>query len=822
MRFPVFVAFVTVPAGAEHASIPVLKKQIARLEANLGSVVADQPYAMDEDMCACTTSEGTEADVELLSEWVPKFCNGWGEESLCVGELKQDVKRVAPYHQSLEISGTSFSKVVIHGFNRQAASQMDEQRGTLGSFQRVLQALQKKEVVHGVTESELGDRIKQAEHFQASPDRAMSLRIFTKLKPEQQCHCFTVTQPRTMWDDAEDASPRNGEFLGPAQDLVLPDLILRSTLEHMVRLESKLDTPTLGRKLASPSESQMQEVMQEEDSALTGDPRFMAILDKAGAKYAKQQPALTWFFLLGFTSGGMDMDPCCDSGPLFPRYTIELPCGCNSPPCSNVYGQGFIFPWPLYGLLCYWRSCPYSSYQSNPEILASKVGNPSGRQWPERTVCSSHPSLSCNLDNQANNAFFVMYENKKKRRLAGAEQNEMLYDSEGDHHEVSTEDGVVSMLFAPAGNVYDARLVEALYAFAEQQVSVKQVTLFSTALQQFTLVGLNPQDSNYQHLGVTLEFSRPVLLQNISGQFLTLEMVGSGLMWQLTDKALSAGYNYRKKFSMTYDDLSPAVVARFIADSRGRVYKLGSTDCQTFAAELAQRLALHGRHLTATQPVVSTYLMHPASGHSFEDSLKDIFQGDAASMTVQFDSPVASCPEQISELRVMSEQAQRAWSQCKTPLVFTPATISVAVDDAQDLTNTIEVLRDIERSFYVSHPASSPAELLHGPTFSEYKADHDAQINAWFLVALVIGIALIVAVVTAIRALYTRSGLQDSAVWQSAKTPLAVTFWFTFLGGTPMVPAAAGIYWWKQRKPNAGTDEGAELVATQDVDEGEE
>jgi len=146
----------------------------------------------------------------------------------------------------------------------------------------------------------------------------------------------------------------------------------------------------------------------------------------------------------------------------------------------------------------------------------------------------------------------------------------------------------------------------------------------------------------------------------------------------------------------------------------------------------------------------------------------------------------------------------------------------VAVDDAQDLTNTIEVLRDIERSFYVSHPASSPAELLHGPTFSEYKADHDAQINAWFLVALVIGIALIVAVVTAIRALYTRSGLQDSAVWQSAKTPLAVTFWFTFLGGTPMVPAAAGIYWWKQRKPNAGTDEGAELVATQDVDEGEE
>ena len=91
---------------------------------------------------------------------------------------------------------------------------MDEHRGSLRSFQRTLQVFQRKEVCHGVIESELAGRIKQSEHFQVSPDRAMSLRIFIELKSEHQCHCFTLTQPRIMWDDAEDASPRDDQVHG--------------------------------------------------------------------------------------------------------------------------------------------------------------------------------------------------------------------------------------------------------------------------------------------------------------------------------------------------------------------------------------------------------------------------------------------------------------------------------------------------------------------------------------------------------------------------------------------------------------------------------
>merc|ERR1719230_819597 len=49
--------------------------------------------------------------------------------------------------------------------------------------------------------------------------------------------------------------------------------------------------------------------------------------------------------------------------------------------------------------------------------------------------------------------------------------------------------------------------------------------------------------------------------------------------------------------TMTYDHLSPAVVARYFTGQRERVYRNGDTNCQAIVYELALRLAMHGRRL---------------------------------------------------------------------------------------------------------------------------------------------------------------------------------------------------------------------------------
>lgn len=175
---------------------------------------------------------------------------------------------------------------------------------------------------------------------------------------------------------------------------------------------------------------------------------------------------------------------------------------------------------------------------------------------------------------------------------------------------------------------------------------------------------------------------------------------------------------------------------------------------------------------------------------------------------------VATCPEEAAALRVMSDEAKDAWHQCSTPLALTPVTIHAAEQDMQELTSVVEILRDTEKSFFVSHPARSATALSHGPTHMEYKASHAPQITAWFFVALALAIALLVGAVALLRALYVRSGLQDSSTWQRVKGPVFVVLSQAVLS-TPVLSGVVGYYCWKQSKNGktvSGSDEGAELA----------
>ena len=167
-------------------------------------------------------------------------------------------------------------------------------------------------------------------------------------------------------------------------------------------------------------------------------------------------------------------------------------------------------------------------------------------------------------------------EGPQERRLAGSDENIIMFGSEGKA--LASASGA-RQFFAPDANVYDARLVAGLYDFGKQGASLVRVTLFTTALQQFEIAGVNPKGSDYQHLGLTFEFSKPVQFDGGSVRFLTLEMMAQGMMWTLNaESAPTTNYNYQKKLTLSYHNLSPNVVARYLAEQQGRRYAVYKTD----------------------------------------------------------------------------------------------------------------------------------------------------------------------------------------------------------------------------------------------------
>merc|ERR1712224_188512 len=115
-----------------------------------------------------------------------------------------------------------------------------------------------------------------------------------------------------------------------------------------------------------------------------------------------------------------------------------------------------------------------------------------------------------------------------------------------------------------------------------------------------------------QHMGVTLEFSQPVWIGERKWRFLTLEMVANGLMWILSSEAApEMGYTLQQTSAMTFDELSPKIVARYVAAQQGRTYHVGKANCQTIALELTQRLSLHGRSLQSLDQAETGFFHGP-------------------------------------------------------------------------------------------------------------------------------------------------------------------------------------------------------------------
>jgi len=460
----------------------------------------------------------------------------------------------------------------------------------------------------------------------------------------------------------------------------------------------------------------------------------------------------------------------------------------------------------------YFNCCPYGMFTSCPHCLGYSGGfNPCGRQWPERRCCCCHPSKSSNSDNFANNEFWEIYEKHKKgRRLAGSLENEELYDHAG--YELKPSKTNDRIFFAPNGHVYDARLVGALFAFAEQGVQVKTVTLFSTRLEQLKYMGWNPSGSWYQHMGVTVELSRSVQYENITVRFLTLEMMAPGLMWIIgATQAPTEQYDYQKQRTLEYHDLSPSVIARYLTGSRLRKYAWGTTDCQTFSLELMGRLAMHGRRLQANSGSVHVDVMHPKTVTGWEVQLvkhiKALLNRDAKGiMEVKIGADEHECPGSADSVKAMSEQGNRVWSRCAVPLGIAHVEIRVSDTTLGAVQQVLDILSDDDAfgedsTMFLSVPRLSP-DLEHGPlSYAEWKTQNKVQFDAHFVLIVIFTIMVLLAVIWFLIKLVTRfSRTEMSARSPWRKTVMPVAFAASILTGTIAAPVAVGVFWRFQKK----------------------
>lgn len=824
-------------AGGGNGGVASLERQAARIAEGLRRAKREQLYAFDQDTCHCQSGNGAQpAGPELLDDWVKENCGGWGEGSSCVARVVQDVKRIAPYNRTVEFSGAHFTEQAMRTLKQQALGYLQEHQDTLTSVRHVIGSLVGDAAVRGVTAAETADRIREAERFNASPDKTVSLHVglpaaspedggASGLVAEKSCHCFSITQARSLWDDAVDtdsSATAAASAVAPV-DATLPDMSLPSPLRKMVKdMRASLSDTVDTRRLESEEQKEIAEETKLEES---NDPQFEHYVDVASRKYAKHHKVLTWIFLLGFEFGTVMWEPVYDCGPLLPEYTTQC-CGCHWAPCSNVYRQGYSFPAAFAGIF-YFDSYPYGIFTSNPGCLAYIGANPSGRQWPERSICGSHPcgSVGHMCDGGDNNEFIEIYEAAQKhhhshhhesRRLAGAAENEELYSQAGQEL-LSTRTGD-RVFFAPEGHVYDARLVEALFSFADKGVKVKVVTLFTTRLTQLKVMGWNPDSSSLQHLGVTLELSKPVEHQGFTCRFLTLEMMAPGLMWTCgASGAPSENYDYQQKHMLTYDELSPAVVARYIAGQRDRTYSMGKTDCQTVALELAQRLALHGRRLQSSLVSVHVQVMHAAAPaaeatwqNTVDEHIRSLLRG-ADDMTVQVNvgEAVARCPSPAGSLKAMSEEANAAWESCSSPLALTPIELKVRTEhlDIQEVTRVLDVLSDEDgfgegSGIFLSLPQVGITDFEHGPSYAQWKSLANNQFDMHFALVVVIA-GLVLAML--IWVIYKVVQRVTSAESESARSPwrrywTPALFLMSLATGTVGAPLMVGAWHVKSKK----------------------
>jgi len=356
---------------------------------------------------------------------------------------------------------------------------------------------------------------------------------------------------------------------------------------------------------------------------------------------------------------------------------------------------------------------------------------------------------------------------------------------------------------------------------------VKTVNLFSTRMQQFKYLGWNPSGSFFQHMGVTVELSRSVQYEDITVRFLTLEMMAPGLMWTVgATQAPTEHYDYQKQRTLVYHSLSPLVIARYLTGSRHRKYAWGTTDCQTFALELMQRLAMHGRRLQSYSGSVHIDVMHPKRVTGWDVQLtqhiKALLNRDAKGiMEVKIGADEHECPGSTGAGMAMSEQANRVWSRCTVPLGIAHVEIQVSDNILGAVQQVLDILSDDDAFgedsiMFLSVPRLSP-DLEHGPlSYAEWKTQNKVQFDTHFLLIIIFTVMLLLVVIWFLIKLVTRfSGTEISARSPWRKTVMPLMFAASLLTGTILAPVAVGVFWHFQKKDS---DESGETLQKEEIE----
>lgn len=537
-----------------------------------------------EDMSQFSMDSGCDQGVTDIDDWVNEHCNGWGEESRCIYLIDTEVQQFGHKFEHINIS--TLDKKYYIGFAKNMQKRYDELKEYRDSLEDAVEYLSSNTFgEHRMTNSEMSDRVTNAKKIEKSEEKRLTIRIGIpeedsndlKLEERQSCNCFSLNQGRYFWDEAPDSEPNPKSASGA---MTMGD-------DNGANFGVfKVQTMEMGEALETEEE-------------------FYDAADQTSLTYAKNHQAWASSWLLIFPYG-IYSEWLSDSGPLFPPYDLDLG-SMKLAPCSNAYHLGYSFPSGLLGI-GYFTSAPMGLCTPCPTFAEQFGWVAYGRPLPDMRFCSSHPLASCSQsDGGANNEGLISIEeandaaSEDSRRLraqpmAGSQTNLEIYGTSGRETTMIGEG--IMIFFAPKGHVYDARLVEALHFISEQGATLRVVTLFGTTMSQFKALGINPSDTRKMHMGVTLEFSKPVSLQKggeATWRSVTLEMMVHGLMWTMSeDAALTKGYDYQRKWRAVYDKLDPRVVARFISARRNERYRIGSTDCQTLAIDIADRCALHG------------------------------------------------------------------------------------------------------------------------------------------------------------------------------------------------------------------------------------
>merc|ERR1719197_1360985 len=192
--------------------------------------------------------------------------------------------------------------------------------------------------------------------------------------------------------------------------------------------------------------------------------------------------------------------------------------------------------------LAYPRSCPtgyatMSGQGSGESSLWMTSGG--GRQLPYRTFSGSRPSAGSS--------------NLWPRTEANA-----------------------GTLLEGSGQVYDRRVIDALYQHSQKNLTFVRATFFTTQLTQLGMLGYNPASPDMQHQGVQLTMASDDMevpdgamnKRSRRASVLTLEMVTSGLLTTFRTAELQPSEVHSME-KYDFDRIAPEVIAGFLLDHKG-------------------------------------------------------------------------------------------------------------------------------------------------------------------------------------------------------------------------------------------------------------